>query len=135
MSIKYDGVEIPNFITITNIKTQVLPNIENKLLQAPRAIGAIDVGTNYGTKVNGVLWDNINHVNDELLWYESNFNELMSYKEFEDNGQIHVNPRLCIDLNSSADIDFPDYIENDNNLELYNEKCCCTKCLIKYLSR
>ena len=51
MSIKYDGVEIPSFITITNIKTQVLPNIENKLLQAPRAIGAIDVGTNYGTKV------------------------------------------------------------------------------------
>lgn len=51
MSIRYDGVEIPNFITITNVKTQVLPNIENKLLQAPRAIGAIDVGTNYGTKV------------------------------------------------------------------------------------
>ena len=51
MSIKYDGVEIPSFIRITNIKTQVLPNIENKLLQAPRAIGAIDVGTNYGTKV------------------------------------------------------------------------------------
>lgn len=51
MSIKYDGVEMPDFITITNIKTQVLPNIENKLLQAPRAIGAIDVGTNYGTKI------------------------------------------------------------------------------------
>ena len=51
MSIKYDGIEIPSFITITNIKTQVLPSIENKLLQAPRAIGAIDVGTNYGTKV------------------------------------------------------------------------------------
>lgn len=51
MCIKYDGVDMPNFITITNIKTQVLPNIENKLLQAPRAIGAIDVGTNYGTKV------------------------------------------------------------------------------------
>ena len=51
MSIKYDGVKLPDFITITNIKTQVLPNIENKLLQAPRAIGAIDVGTNYGTKI------------------------------------------------------------------------------------
>ena len=51
MSIKYDGIKIPNFIKITNIKTQVLPSIENKLLQAPRAIGAIDVGTNYGTKI------------------------------------------------------------------------------------
>ena len=51
MSIKYDGIEIPSFITITNIKAQVLPSIENKLLQAPRAIGAIDVGTNYGTKI------------------------------------------------------------------------------------
>ena len=47
LSIKYDGIEIPSFITITNIKTQVLPSIENKLLQAPRSIGAIDVGTNY----------------------------------------------------------------------------------------
>ena len=51
MSIKYDGVKIPDFIKITNIKTPVLPSIENKLLQAPRAIGAIDVGTNYGTKI------------------------------------------------------------------------------------
>lgn len=51
MSIKYDGVGIPNFVTITNIKTQVLPSIENKLFQAPRSIGAIDVGTNYGTKI------------------------------------------------------------------------------------
>lgn len=51
MYIKYDNVEIPDFIKITSVKTQVLPNIENKLLQAPRAIGAIDVGTNYGTKV------------------------------------------------------------------------------------
>jgi predicted phage tail component-like protein len=51
LSIKYDGIEIPSFITITNIKTQVLPSIENKLLQAPRAMGAIDVGTNYGTKI------------------------------------------------------------------------------------
>lgn len=51
MSIKYDGIKIPDFIKITNIKTQVLPSIENKLLQAPRAIGAIDVGTNYGTKI------------------------------------------------------------------------------------
>lgn len=50
MCIEYDGVDMPNFITVTNIKTQVLPNIENKLLQAPRAIGAIDIGTNYGTK-------------------------------------------------------------------------------------
>ena len=51
LSIKYDNVLIPNFIKITNVKTQVLPNIENKFLQAPRSIGAIDVGTNYGTKV------------------------------------------------------------------------------------
>ena len=51
MSIKYDGVKIPDFVKIINIKTQVLPSIENKLLQAPRAIGAIDVGTNYGTKI------------------------------------------------------------------------------------
>lgn len=50
MYIKYDNIEIPDFITIKNVRTQVLPNIENKLLQAPRAIGAIDVGTNYGTK-------------------------------------------------------------------------------------
>jgi predicted phage tail component-like protein len=51
LSIKYDNVLIPDFIKITNVKTQVLPNIENKFLQAPRSIGAIDVGTNYGTKV------------------------------------------------------------------------------------
>ena len=86
--------------------------------------------SNYGTEVDGMLWDDINHVNDELLWYESNFNHLMTLKEFEDSGQIHVNPRLSIDLNSSADIDFPEYVD-DTNLEIYNEKCCCTNCLIK----
>lgn len=50
-SVLYDDVEIPNFITITNVSVQVLPNIENNFLSAPRMVGAIDAGHSLGTKI------------------------------------------------------------------------------------
>lgn len=50
-TITYDGKAIPNFVTITGVKVQVLPDIENKFLSAPRMTGVIDAGHNLGTKI------------------------------------------------------------------------------------
>lgn len=51
MYISYDDEIIPDFITVTSVKVQILPDIENRFIRAPRAIGVIDTGHNYGTKI------------------------------------------------------------------------------------
>ena len=74
-----------------------------------------DRAANYDEYVNGVRWEDINHVNEELLWYESMFNKAIKSDKVEHSGVIHVNPSNYLNIGE----------------EIYNEDCGCTRCLIK----
>lgn len=44
---------------------------------------------------NNILWEDINHFEEEINDYENNFNKIIMNKKIENNGKIHINNNNC----------------------------------------